>query len=157
MIVMKIKIILLPILLCCNFILAQTPQWKIIAPQKDSIIPNENLFISVSLSNYSLDNNSLILLDNKTITGNVKISGGNLSFLTFGTLADGRHQISVRTFIKPLNRIEELKWVFYVNVKKELSPISSTLKNTVNNNQQTEGWIIQGNLSADSKIGRAHV
>ena len=83
---MNIKTTLLPLLLCSNFIFAQSPQWKIIAPQKDAIISKENLLISVSLFNYPLDNNVIILLDNKTLTGNVKISGSNLTFLTIGTL-----------------------------------------------------------------------
>jgi len=144
------KLMILPLLFCCKFLLAQTPDWRIIAPQKDSVIPNENLFISVALTNYSLDNNTVILLDNKTITGSVKISGGNLNFLTFGTLTDGRHQVSIKTFIKPLNKTAEINWTFYVNVRKTEVANSNT-KSITNNTPKKEGWVLMGNLMADNR------
>ena len=146
---MKWKIILLTLLFSCNFIFAQTTSWNIISPQKDSIISNQNLFIAAALSNYSLDNNVLISLDDKTLTGNLKIAGGNLSMLSFGTLTDGKHKLSIKTFIKTLNRTDEIAWFFYVNVKKDNLTKKSALKPAVE--KPIQGWLIQGSLMADSR------
>ncbi len=133
------------------FCIAQSLHWKINAPQKDSIISNENLFISISLSNYSLDNNAIVLLDNKAITGNIKIAGGNLTFLTFGTLSDGRHQINIKTYIKPLNKLEEVKWVFYVHNKKDGKSSGSIHSSSMPKATQNNDWSLIGNVFMDSR------
>lgn len=128
---------ILPQLLCCNFLLVQSPDQRIIVPQKDSVISNENLFVSVALTNYSLDNN--------TITGNFKISGGNLNFLLCDTLIDTRHQLSIKTFIKSLNKTVAINCTFYVNVRKA-EVETGNLKSATNSTPKNDGWVLQGNL-----------
>jgi len=146
---MKWKLIFISMLFLSNNIEAQQPSWKIVSPQKDSIVSNQNLFIVATLSNFSLDNNVLITLDDKILNGNMKISGSNISLLNAGTLSDGKHQITIKTFIKALNQQNEISWYFYVNVKKDNISKKAGLRPTVE--KPVQGWQLQGSLVADSR------
>ncbi len=146
--IVNIFIILLLYLFPSNAF-TQVPIWKINAPQKDSIISNENLFISISFNNLSLDKSAIILLDNKLITGNIKIAGGNLTFLTFGTISDGQHQITIKYFVPSLNKTDEVKWVFYVNNKNQRKSSSDLSKNNTVKIAQSKDWVLTGNVLMD--------
>ncbi len=143
---MNKKILILPLFFLFNFIFAQSPIWKVIAPQRDSIVSNESLFISFSVTNYPVDNGVIVLLDNKPVVGNLKTQGNIVNLLSFSTLPDGLHQVYIKAFIKALNRNEEYHWNFYIKAKK-----GSSIQNNTPPTDKSKEWAIEGNFSADNR------
>jgi hypothetical protein len=110
---------------CCWFLsqilMAQELRYVIMAPEPNSIVPAENLFVSIALDEQKtfVQGQIRVFLNKKPIYPEVKYFQNTLSFLHYELLPNGRNHLRIIFKIHGVSSWQEIEWAFYVNVHSD--------------------------------------
>jgi hypothetical protein len=133
-------------LLCINLshAVAQSKGYKILSPQANSIIGNDNLLVAVQFDTTLNENSIELRLDNMLLSGITKFKQNKLEFLYLGTLANGKHLLKLSYKLKGNKQVQHITWLFYVNYNSE------SLKKGDKKIKQNP-WYLSGSIVADNR------
>lgn len=128
--------------------MAQDIKWTA-TPAPDSLIGNQHLFASLSVTGYNFDEKNIrVVLDGELIAPLLRIKGDRLSFLSEGILADGRHRLEVKAVIKELGQPKTFSWHFFVNTRgREAADTARPAAAMV----KKEDWKLSGLVTAENR------
>ncbi|MFN3951762.1 MAG: hypothetical protein ACK4KT_05080 [Thermaurantimonas sp.] len=96
---------------------AQELRYQIMAPEPESVIPAENLFVSIALEDQRtfVPGKVKVFLNKKPIYPDVKTVQNTMSFIHYELLRNGRNHLRIFFKIQGISSWQEIEWVFYVN------------------------------------------
>lgn len=127
-----------------NTVSAQQLRYQILAPEPESVIPAENLFVSILLDEHRVfvPGKVRILLNSKPIYPEVKYTQNTLSFLHFELLQNGKNHLRIFFKIQGINGWQEVEWSFFVN---ERTPATDKV------GQRNKEFAFGGTISLDNR------
>jgi hypothetical protein len=93
----------------------QAVKWEIISPLQNSYSVNENLFIAATINEpylFGAPSDVRIFIDNRVVTGTLKLNGNKLQFIYPGQLSQGMHQIKIEAELEGKKAVIT-NWNFY--------------------------------------------
>lgn len=115
-------VVLIAVLLSTiNTVNGQSVNWLVQSPLPNSTVSSEDLFISLRINDefhYGQEEQIRVFLNNKMISGNMKVMGNTLHMLYTGPLRSGKNTIKIETYIVELNSFQQTEWSFLVGSPK---------------------------------------
>ena len=103
----------------CSYSYAQV-DITVITPKPDSLVPSNNLFISVETDSnlhFVSASNVEFYLDDYLLNGITKVTGNKVRFVYPHKIRDGKHTIKIEAKFKEYKRLQHGTWVFYSGKK----------------------------------------
>jgi hypothetical protein len=128
----KIRVFI-ALLALCPITNAQDVNWQVLSPLPNTSIAISELFISVSVDErYTISpvEPAYVFLDDKKVSGNLKISGNKLHMLYPGKLYSGKHKLLVDVYIEQLKKREHIEWEFSLRTQFEDAVPATNPNNT---------------------------
>lgn len=144
----RIHLMVCLLLVGCSLSIAlgqsQELRYQILAPEPESVVPAENLFVTLLLEDQRtfVPGKVKVFLNKKPIYPELKFTANSLSFIHYELLRNGRNHLRIFFRVQGISAWQEVEWVFYVNER-------TTEKDA--ENERNKEYSFSGTISIDNR------